>query len=390
MTDPKKLLLQFEDAAAEAQRQKAEADALFESLGDGAIATDIYGRISKINQTALNLLGLSENKVVGEWFPKVIHAETENGQALNLFDRPITKAFLTGKSVSQKLFYRIDEATALPVAVTVSPIMLNDKPVGAVEVFRDITLEHNIDKMKSEFISIASHQLRTPLSAIKTYSHLLAEEYMGPLSKEQKELTDIIMNSIDRMNDLIDTLLDISKIERGRLGLDIKYSNLSKLMADIMQEMHQYAEGKKIELKPDAEPNLSTNTDPVLAREVFANLISNAIKYTPDGGKVSVSLKRKENEIVLAVKDTGFGIPSHVQDRIFTKFFRAPNVIQKETSGTGLGLYMVKSIADNLGGKIWFKSKEDHGSTFYFSIPITKAAVSKKPAAVPERDIITK
>jgi signal transduction histidine kinase len=144
-------------------------------------------------------------------------------------------------------------------------------------------------------------------------------------------------------------------------------------MQSILSEMQQYAENKEVVLSANIDKPLMTITDPVLAKEVFANLLSNAIKYTPQGGTVHVSLKPKDNTVVCSVKDTGLGIPDHVQDRIFTKFFRAPNVLQKETSGTGLGLYMVKSIADNLGGKIWFKSVEGKGSTFYFSLPIISA-----------------
>jgi signal transduction histidine kinase len=368
MTDPKQLI---DEAALELQ--KAQADALFDSIGEGAIATDIYGRISNINQVALDLLKITREEALNTWFPKIIKAEDEHAKPINLFDRPITKAFLSGKPTSAKIFYRLQDDSVLPVAVTVSPIMLNNKPIGAVEVFRDITLDYNVDKMKSEFISIASHQLRTPLSAIKTYSHLLTEGYVGELAPEQKELMDIIMASIDRMNDLIDTLLDISKIERGKLGLDMKRANLSELMQSILSEMQQYAENKEVVLSANIDKPLMTITDPVLAKEVFANLLSNAIKYTPQGGTVHVSLKPKDNTVVCSVKDTGLGIPDHVQDRIFTKFFRAPNVLQKETSGTGLGLYMVKSIADNLGGKIWFKSVEGKGSTFYFSLPIISA-----------------
>jgi PAS domain S-box-containing protein len=370
--------LEFLDNDATAiELQKAQATALFDSIGDGAIATDIYGRISNINQVALDLLGITREEAINSWFPKIIVAEDEHGKPLNLFDRPITKAFLTGKPITAKIFYKIKDGSVLPVAATVSPVMLGDKPIGAIEVFRDITLDYNVDKMKSEFISIASHQLRTPLSAIKTYSHLLLEGYVGELSAEQKELMDIIMTSIDRMNDLIDTLLDISKIERGKLGLDMKQSNLSDLLENIIQEMQPHADNKQIHLTKEITMRMKSVTDPVLVKEVFANLLSNAIKYTPAGGTVHIKLRPKDNTIIYSVKDNGYGIPTHVHDRIFTKFFRAPNVLQKETSGTGLGLYMVKSIADNLGGKIWFKSVEGKGSTFYFSLPIISAPKQK-------------
>jgi PAS domain S-box-containing protein len=353
------------------ETRQAQANALFQSIGEGAIATDDHGRITNINQVALDLLGLTQEESLGAWFPKLIEAQDERGNHIDVFERPITRAFRSGKTVSTKTFYKLQDDTVLPVAITVSPIMLNGQVMGAIEVFRDVTLEHNIDKMKSEFISIASHQLRTPLSAIKTYAHLLAEGYVGPISEQQSELMEIIMTSIGRMNELIDTLLDISKIERGKLGLNIQTANISRLLEEITTEMDQHAKNKHITFSCKLEQGLSTDTDPLLVKEVFANLLSNSIKYTPLRGQVSVTLKRVANQIVAEVKDDGYGIPKNSQDRIFTKFFRAPNVIEKETWGTGLGLYMVKSIVDNLGGKVWFTSKEGAGSSFYFSLPIT-------------------
>jgi PAS domain S-box-containing protein len=377
MADPDQLIARYEEQVAVAEQQKAQADALFHSIGEGAIATDVDGKIYRVNQTALDLLGYREHEVLGKWFPRVIVAENDDGVVRKPIDRAITRAFLLGKAVTDKTFYRTKSGKLLPVFVTVSPIILNDSPIGAIEVFRDITLEHNIDKMKSEFISIASHQLRTPLSAIKTYSHLLAEGYVGQLTPEQIELMQIILTSIGRMNELIDTLLDVTKIEAGKLGLDLKMVKLGAICQEIIDELKQYADLKHITLKTDIDTKLETMTDPLLAKEVFANLLSNAIKYTPDNGTITLRLRGKGNMIVYSVQDTGLGIPEGVQDRIFTKFFRAPNVVRKETSGTGLGLYLVKSIVDNLGGKVWFKSKENQGSTFYFELPLATMTTSK-------------
>jgi PAS domain S-box-containing protein len=376
MTDIDTLIARYEEQVAEAEQQRAQADALFNSIGEGAIATDVDGKIRRVNQTALDMLGYTEAEVMGKWFPRAIIAESENGVVTKPIDRAISRAFMLGKAVTDKTFYQTKSGKPLPVFVTVSPILLSDSPIGAIEVFRDITLEHNIDKMKSEFISIASHQLRTPLSAIKTYSHLLAEGYVGTLMPEQLELMQIILTSIGRMNELIDTLLDVTKLEAGKLGLDLKTVDLGDLCQEIIDELKQYADLKHITLKTSIA-HLSTLTDPLLTKEIFANLLSNAIKYTPDNGTITVRLQGKGNMVVYSVKDTGLGIPENVQDRIFTKFFRAPNVVRKETAGTGLGLYMVRSIVDNLGGKVWFKSKENQGSTFYFELPLVTMATSK-------------
>lgn len=137
--------------------QQALAEALFTSIGDGAIATDEYGKITRVNPTALRILGYTEKEVVGSWFPKKIVALTPQGNPITLIDRPITKAFLTGKTIIEKTYYRKKNGQKIPVAITVSPIVLEGRPVGAIEVFRDITLEYEVDRMKSDFISLAPH-----------------------------------------------------------------------------------------------------------------------------------------------------------------------------------------------------------------------------------------
>src|ERR1035441_8715621 len=167
--------------------RRIESEALFNSMGDGAITTDEFGKITRVNPAAQQILGYKESELIDAWLPKKIIAVALDGNTVNLIDRPITKTFLAGKPSSAKMHYRRKDGELVPVAVSASPIMLNGKPLGGIEVFRDITLEQEVDRMKSEFISLASHQLRTPLSAIKTYTHMLAEGYMGPLNAAQKK-----------------------------------------------------------------------------------------------------------------------------------------------------------------------------------------------------------
>lgn len=364
------LLKELQNSAERAVQEKAKTDAVFSSIGEGAIATDENGIIYRINKAALDILGISEKYALGKWFPDVVIIVDSNNKVISPLERPITRAFLTGKTISERVYYRTKKDPRLPVFVTVSPILLNGKPIGAVETFRDITQEYKVDRMKSEFISIASHQLRTPLSAINTYSRMLNSGYAGELTKEQKDFMRIILSSIDRMNELINTLLDISRIETGKLQINSSSVDYKEVILPIVREFTPQAVEKNITLsiKTPDKP-LPVMADPLLLSEVFSNLLSNAIKYTPPKGKVSVTLAKKDSNIVLSVKDTGYGIPKESQEYLFSKFFRAGNVLQKETFGTGLGLYMVKLIANSIGGKVWFESRENIGSTFYFSIP---------------------
>jgi PAS domain S-box-containing protein len=354
-----------------AHEQRAEAEALFTSIGDGAISTDEFGRITRVNPTAQQLLGFSEAELVNSWFPKKIMAVTYDDKPINLIDRPITKAFLTGKPVSEKLYYRRKDGHKIALSVNISPIILNGKPLGAIEVFRDITLEQEIDRMKSEFISLASHQLRTPLSATKTYTHMLFDGYMGKLNPAQKKALTTIISATDRMNELISTLLNVTRIESGNVEVTPKLLRLDKIAEEVIKEVDLMASNKSIKLslivKGKSSPSIKT--DSLIVKEVMTNLISNALKYTPEGGTVELIIHPRKDFVLVEVRDTGWGIPKYSQEQVFSKFFRAQNIVQRETTGTGLGLYLVKGLLEALGGEIWFVSDEGKGTKFSFSLP---------------------
>lgn len=350
--------------------EKLQSDVLFSSIGDGAILTDQTGHIQKVNDRTLELLGFERSEVIGRWFPEIIVARDAKGRRLEPLKRAITRAFMTGKSISHNTNYERKDGSLLPVGVTVAPLITNGDPVGAIEVFRDITLEVEVDRMKSEFISLASHQLRTPLSAIKTYAHMLVGGYGGELSQKQAGFLDIIINSADRMNELIDTLLDITRLEAGQVTPELKETELAAVVSELMTEFFPVSERHNITFIERIAP-ITIMTDPLLLHEVFANLVSNAIKYTPDNGTITITLEKRKKDCLFKVADNGFGIPTDSQNLIFTKFFRAANISSSKASGTGLGLYMAKEIVKILGGKIWFTSQENKGSTFYVSLPLT-------------------
>lgn len=351
--------------------QTAQAEALFKSIGDGAIATDQFGKITRANPVASEILGFSEAELIGEWFPRKIIAVTEQGVPINLIDRPITKTFLTGKAVIEKMYYRTKSGGQIPVAISVSPILVDDKPIGAIEVFRNISLEEEVDRMKSEFISLASHQLRTPLSAIKTYSHMLLDGYMGDINPAQKKSLRTIIGASNRMNELISTLLNITRIESGTIAITPKQVRIDRIADEVVKELSLMAADKSVivSLVCNSKANYSLRTDTLILKEILSNLVSNAIKYTPADGSVTVTIKARKNDFLIMVVDTGWGIPKAAQDQVFTKFFRAHNIVKRETSGTGLGLYLVKGMLEYIGGGIWFDSIEGKGTTFSVTLP---------------------
>lgn len=355
-----------------AHEDRAKIEALFASIGEGVIATDERGIITRVNQAALDILGYKEADLLGEWFPGKIGAYYEDGSDIDKLDRPIMKAILAGETISETIFYKDMAGRNIPVMATVSPIILNNRPIGAIEVIRDITLDLENDKLKTEFISIASHQLRTPLSSINMYSHMLRQGLGGSLTNTQESFLDVILASAARMNQLINTLLNITRIEAGSIAVEPRPTDLQHIVGQLIAEVMPEAEDKNINLKVMPAPAFErVNTDELLYREICANLLSNAIKYTPNGGNVTISLGRKGQHIIISVTDTGYGIPKSAQPRIFTKFYRASNIIKQDVSGTGLGLYLIKILAEKLDGELWFESQLNKGSTFYFSLPMS-------------------
>lgn len=372
MQDLPGLIQQLRSSSALVEQQRAQADALFLSIGDGALATDERGIIQRANQVALDLLGFTECELVGQWYPNAVAAVDAQGHKVNAIDRPITEAFFSGQPTSAKTFYRKKDGLKLPVAVTVSPILLAGKPVGAIEVFRDISLELAIDKMKSEFIALASHQLRTPLSTISVYSHLLKDGYAGALSDQQMEYVVTTIGAASRMQSLIDALLNISRLESGRLGLKPQAVAVPDVLQGVLKELQPQLQEKRLQLtfKPPARlPSLAT--DCLMVQEILTNLVANAIQYTPAEGTITITARKKGSEIIVTVTDSGIGIPADKHDMLFSPFFRAKNALEYFEAGTGLGLYMVKLLVRTLGGRIWFTSREGRGSSFFVALPLT-------------------
>lgn len=255
--------------------------------------------------------------------------------------------------------------------VTVSPVMLGGRPIGTIEVVRDITQEEEIDRAKTEFVSLASHQLRTPLTAMRWYIELLLKGSMGPLTPEQKASLQEVLASNLNMIELVGALLSVARIEVGTLTVAPALSNIEQLASSVVSELKPEITEKQLHFTEEYDTHIPPMLlDPDLTRIIFQNLLTNAVKYTPVGGSVSLKIRRKGHSVHIEIADTGYGIPKQQQKQLFTKLFRADNVRQKDTNGTGLGLYIVKSIVENSKGKIWFKSEENVGTTFYVQLPL--------------------
>lgn len=245
-------------------------------------------------------------------------------------------------------------------------------PFKMVGVNWDITKEYVVDKEKTEFVSLASHQLKTPIGAIQWNMEMLLAGDYGKISSKQKEVLAETYKMSTRMNDLVNALLNISRIEMGVFIIEPKPTDIAKLCEEVIKEMEPRLVKKGHELRRDLDGSLKEiPADEKLLRIVYQNFISNAIKYTPDKGKIEVSLTADSQNVTFSVKNNGAPIPKADQSKIFTKMFRASNAQEQDPDGNGLGLYVVKQIVENAGGKIWFTSQKGADTVFACSFPLS-------------------
>lgn len=236
------------------------------------------------------------------------------------------------------------------------------------ELVKSLRAIEVINKAKSDFISSVSHELRTPLTSVKGFSSLLAEEKFGKLPPEAKEKLKKIDENVNKLMDIVNTLLDISRIESGKMEIQIALFDIVKPLKEVTDFLTPQIEAKGINLTFDIPKSLNVFMDKNLIERVLINLINNAIKFTPRGGKIKISCKKDKNQAIISVSDTGCGIEKENLEKIFQEFFRVNNPINQKMKGSGLGLSLVKRIIDTHKEKIWVESQIDKGTTFYFTL----------------------
>ena len=381
----------------------ARDEAILAGIGDGVFAFNAQRRIVLFNDAAATISGWSSEEVIDRPYDGFLQfVQEETGQPNDGF---IMESLATGqvKQMPPHTMLVTKLGRKIPVADSAAPVHNQaGQIIGGVVIFRDVTKERAIDEAKNEFVSLASHQLRTPLTPIKLFSEMLLNEEVGPLTIKQREYLEQMAHSTERMIFLINDLLNVSRLETGRLKVEPQPIKLQPFIQDIIQEVQQWAEAHNcgIRLISEAATAPSIPLDPTLIRQVIHNLLTNAIRYSPakkcgivvhidehyGSRRKKTALRLRpgatqpgitaEQYVVISVQDEGIGIPPEAQGRIFEKFFRADNAQKAAADGSGLGLYMAKMIMEAAAGKIWFQSVAGKGTTFYVAIP--RAGMSKK------------
>jgi two-component system phosphate regulon sensor histidine kinase PhoR len=353
----------------ELEHDRASDEALLGSIGEAVVAVDESGLIVFVNQEMVEMIKIPHEKILGQHFD-VFVVEDMAGRPVPRERRALERALSTGDHFSTgDEYYYVVSGERFPVWVTASPIKVGDKITGAISVSRNITKEKEVDRMKSELVYLASHQLRTPASAVKSSLSLLLDGYMGQLQPDQLADLKTAYSENDYELRLIDDILDVARLDSKKLDLNISRVSISALVDKVVDEELPAALERKQSIQLKAPPRLMAEVDSDKIRMVLENLVSNAIKYTPMGGKIRVAVSAKGNEILIKVKDNGIGIAPDELSNMFKRFSRASNAIKINMAGTGLGLYLAKSIVEMHHGMIELSSKLGHGSVFTVRLP---------------------
>lgn len=369
--------------------------AVLSSIGEGLILIDGGYHVALSNPVAAKMLGMTRDEILGRDLREFVTLWKNSKDIVPPEHWPIEQVLITKKPVESSLEDNLSLSTEkhpekLPVVFTINPF--GDTNAGAVIVVRDVSKDRELDEAKSGFISVASHQLRTPLTSIRWYSEMLLSLDAGPLNDTQKDFMKEVHSGAERLYQTVDLLLGLSRVESGKLKADRTPIDLNIFTSEIKKELSSQADEKNLNVEifpPDREPVIVW-LDPLTLRQVILNLFSNAIRYTNNQGKVEVKWwvreEKEKEEVVYSVHDNGIGIPRDAQSQVFSKFFRAENARAQVPDGSGLGLALVKELVESWNGAVWFETTEGQGTTFFFTVPLsTEVAVVPESAKIEER-----
>lgn len=356
--------------------ERKKLHAILQSIAEGVFVVDRHGKIVHANAMTRTLAGATHDELLNSPFYRHLKFVNEDKNPVEMeFLQPVLKKSAVVKS-EQNVVFVPKKGDPIHVSLAAAPIKKRSEVVGSVVVFEDKSKEYEVDKMKSEFVSIASHQLRTPLTGIKWMISLLLNGQAGKLTQKQLEFLHNIDSSNERMIQLVNDLLNVSRIESlNAKKLEKTACDLKTLIGDAINEQQGIAKqmGVRITME-DAPATVSAIVagDHDKLYQVMMNLVNNAIKYSKKGGSVHVGCVVEGSFIKVSFRDSGIGIPKAQQSKIFQKFFRADNAVQNIATGTGLGLYYVKTVVEAHGGSIRFASEPEKGTTFYLTLPLLK------------------
>ncbi len=358
------------------QEDASRSQAILEAVADGVLVTGVDNRITFINSSTERILEVEEARVLGNpievfggFFGK---ASTMWMETIRIWSENAS-SYHSGDTYAEQ----IELENGRIALVHLAPVMFQNDFLGTVSIFRDITHEVEVDRLKSEFVATVSHELRTPMTAIKGYVDILMMGAAGAMNENQAHFLDIVSNNIERLNILVNDLLDISRIESGRVTLSRQPVDLREVAEDVIAEVlrRSQEENKPMALSLDAPKNLPPVIgDTERVRQIMGNLVDNAYNYTPGNGTIRIGIHAENGEIQVDIQDNGVGIALEDQAKVFDRFYRGEHPLVLSTPGTGLGLPIVRQLIEMHKGRIWMKSTgvPGEGSIFSFTLPLHK------------------
>jgi len=355
------ILEDVEDARKKVEEEKNKTQAIITNLTDGLMFFDQEKKLSLINRQAEEFFEIKNQQLIGQTL-----LELSKNFKFKLLRE------LIGEEIDNVFRKELKIKENLILEVTAIPLTTKKEKTGNLVILHDVTREKLIEKMKTEFVALSAHQLRTPLSTIKWILRMLLDEELGKINDQQKEFLNDGYQSNERMISLINDLLNVTRIEEGRYVYNLTPTDIIGTIQSVINSHQEEIKGKKLKVifnKPKSK-TFKVRVDAEKIRMVIDNIIDNAIKYSLLNGEILISLKYYKDKLKFSVKDNGIGIPQFQKERVFTKFFRGINAVKRETDGTGLGLFIAKNIIEAHKGSIWFESEEGKGTTFYFTLPL--------------------
>lgn len=375
--------------------ESLKSEAIMQRVGEGVLVVNTKRQIQLFNPAAVRLTGWDQNSSQGIDYRLVLNLRDASGNKLSDATDPMVKMWNTGKNlVSTDLTMETKGGRKVAVSLSLSPITDSAGQIsGAIALFRDISAEKEVERQRSEFISTASHEMRTPVAAIEGYLSLAMNASVATIDDRAKGYLDKAHNATQHLGELFRDLLSVTKLEDSHLAGE-EYFDLTQLVSDAVADMKFEAQKKGLDLQFGGSeqdlrgdhtviPVYAVKANPQRIREVVMNLIENGLKFTAEGG-VHVSVSGNNESVTVSVTDTGIGISGEDISHLFQKFYRVDSTATRTIGGTGLGLYLCRSIIEHSGGKIWVESKLSQGSSFKFTLPrLPSDSLQKKPLSAP-------
>lgn len=383
---------QLQHVSGQLSTEQIKADTIISGISEGLMTIDATGRIQLFNTAAEQITGWDQTSTLGLDYSALFKLAGADGTAIAIDADPFHEAWSKHQSVMRRdLTMTGKSGRKLQLNLSVSPLFTSGgQPQGAIALFRDISKEKEVERQKDEFVSTASHEMRTPVAAIEGYIALAMNPNVATIDDRAKSYLDKAHQTIAHLGELFRDLLSVTKAEEGQLTAKIEPVNIDKLLGDVSNDMLFAAQKKNLTLVYQNSTAAGKTIAPLYyvavnserLREVVMNLVENAFKFTPQGG-VKITLEGNDTEVTVSVADSGLGIAAEDIPHLFQKFYRVDSSATRTIGGTGLGLYLCRRVIEAFNGRIWIESKLGEGSTFKFTLPrLSQAELEQMQASL--------